>query len=171
MAAASSLWATELDGILAKTSVLDRLVVLKSSEVEHGVVTFVESLTPRQLGLSAQANRGPDWELLRGGLFYAANDLERAHTIFQEIESSQGAYWHGMLHRREGDFPNALYWIRRAGRVQGISGLADFSPAAFVLECEAAIRRSVEPEHLLETQRREWEAMMSWSWSKLEAAC
>jgi hypothetical protein len=167
---AASKWATELYGILAGTSLLDRLVVPKSADVERGVVTLVESLTPRQLGLSAQANRGIDWELLRGGLFYAANDLERAHTIFQDVESSQGAYWHGMLHRREGDFPNALYWMRRAGRVEGISGLVDFSPTAFVLECEAAISRNIEPERLLEMQRREWEAMMSWSWSNLEAA-
>ncbi len=167
---AASRWANGLDGILTKNSLLDRLVVPKTSEVDLGVVALVESLNPRQLGLPAQANRGADWELLRGGLFYAANDLERAHTIFQEIESAQGAYWHGMLHRREGDFPNALYWMRRAGRVQGISALADFSPAAFVLECEAAIRRSIEPQPLLELQRREWEAMMNWSWANLEAA-
>ena len=39
-------------------------------------------------------------------------DLER---LIQEAKGDLGSYWHGMLHRREGDFDNARYWFRRAG--------------------------------------------------------
>ena len=53
--------------------------------------------------------------LVRGGLFYALDALPEAHAIFQEASGDDGAYWHGMLHRREGDFDNARYWFRRAG--------------------------------------------------------
>jgi hypothetical protein len=53
--------------------------------------------------------------LVRGGLFYALDALPEAHAIFQEATDDPGAYWHGMLHRREGDFDNARYWFRRAG--------------------------------------------------------
>ncbi len=31
------------------------------------------------------------------------------------MEGDTAAYWHGMVHRREGDFENARYWMRRAG--------------------------------------------------------
>jgi hypothetical protein len=53
--------------------------------------------------------------LVRGGLFYALDDLPEAHAIFQDASDDCGSYWHGMLHRREGDFDNARYWFRRAG--------------------------------------------------------
>ncbi len=53
--------------------------------------------------------------LVRGGLFYASDDLDSAHRIFQDEPGDLGSYWHGMLHRREGDFDNARYWFRRAG--------------------------------------------------------
>ena len=53
--------------------------------------------------------------LVRGGLFYALDALPEAHAIFQEASDDVGSYWHGMLHRREGDFDNARYWFRRAG--------------------------------------------------------
>ena len=53
--------------------------------------------------------------LVRGGLFYALDALPEAHTIFQDASGDCSSYWHGMLHRREGDFDNARYWFRRAG--------------------------------------------------------
>jgi hypothetical protein len=160
----------ELDALLGKVALLGSLLVRGASSLGAPVGSVLQGLTPEKLGLPKQARTSADWELIRGGLFYAADDLDKAHAIFQEIHSSEGSYWHGMLHRREGDFPNAIYWMRRAGRVAGLSGLADFSPIAFVQQCELAAGRGAEPQHLLETQRREWEAMMQWSWGRLEAA-
>ena len=87
--------------------------------------------------------------------------------MFQEASSAEGAYWHGMLHRREGDFSNALYWVRCAGRIPGLAGLAGFSPEAFIAECAAAAAQGAEPPHLLELQHKEWEALMLWSWRRL----
>src|SRR5260221_2990559 len=48
--------------------------------------------------------------LVRGGLHYAVDALDAAHVIFQEAHSDLGSYWHGMMHRREGDLGNARYW-------------------------------------------------------------
>jgi hypothetical protein len=53
--------------------------------------------------------------LVRGALFYAVDALDAAHRIFQDEPGDPGSYWHGMMHRREGDFDNARYWFRRAG--------------------------------------------------------
>ena len=55
--------------------------------------------------------------LVRGGLFYAVDALDDAHRIFQDAPGDLGSYWHGMMHRREGDFDNARYWFRRSGRL------------------------------------------------------
>ena len=55
--------------------------------------------------------------LVKGGILYALDELDAAHRIFQDEPSSLGSYWHGMMHRREGDFDNARYWFRRAGRL------------------------------------------------------
>ena len=46
----------------------------------------------------------------------ARGDWARAHTITQDIESSDAAWVHAYLHRKEGDLSNASYWYRRAGR-------------------------------------------------------
>ncbi|MCA9180266.1 MAG: hypothetical protein KDA51_02415 [Planctomycetales bacterium] len=49
------------------------------------------------------------------GLWLLAGELERSHDISQTLESPTGSYWHGIMHRREGDYSNAKYWMRRAG--------------------------------------------------------
>lgn len=54
-------------------------------------------------------------KLIRGGLLNALDAIDEAHRIFQDDSSDLGAYWHGIMHRREGDFDNARYWFRRAG--------------------------------------------------------
>ncbi len=41
--------------------------------------------------------------------------LDDSHTISQSLDTPSGSYWHGVMHRREGDFSNAKYWFRQAG--------------------------------------------------------
>lgn len=53
--------------------------------------------------------------LVRAGLFYHHNALDDAHRLVQEATGDAAAYWHAMIHRRERDFENARYWLRRAG--------------------------------------------------------
>jgi hypothetical protein len=161
-------WCPEVDELLESFDVLRGLVVRDSVSAGAGVEERLVSLMPSQLGLDDKFAAHGEWDLFSGGLLYAANLLDKAHEIFQEANSSEGAYWHGMLHRREGDFSNALYWIRRAGRIPALAGMTDFSPSAFVSDCAAEAARGAEPPHLLELQRREWTAMMGWSWRRLE---
>lgn len=46
----------------------------------------------------------------------AHGDWQRAHELAQAIETSDGAWVHAYLHRREGDEWNAGYWYRQAKR-------------------------------------------------------
>ncbi len=162
-------WSPELAELLEGFAVLQGLLVRGPSSLGAALENCLSSLAPRQVGLSSKAVESGDWELFCGGLLYAANALEKAHALFQEAHSPEGAYWHGMLHRREGDFSNALYWVRRAGRIPALASLEAFSPSVFIADCEAAAARGTEPPDLLELQRCEWEAMLRWSWRRLEA--
>src|SRR4051812_793193 len=51
---------------------------------------------------------------LAAGLWLYVDDLERSHAISQSLDDATGAYWHGIMPRREGDFWNSHYWMRRA---------------------------------------------------------
>ena len=48
----------------------------------------------------------------------AKGDWDGAHSVAQDIESSDGAWIHAYLHRKEGDMANADYWYRRAGKTR-----------------------------------------------------
>jgi hypothetical protein len=43
-------------------------------------------------------------------------DWEAAHRIAQDIDTPEGSWIHGYLHRKEGDATNAAYWYRRAAK-------------------------------------------------------
>ncbi len=43
-------------------------------------------------------------------------DWDKAHSIVQELNTSEAAWVHAYLHRKEGDISNASYWYSRAGR-------------------------------------------------------
>ena len=39
--------------------------------------------------------------------------LDESHDLSQALPDEWGAYWHGVMHRREPDPGNAAYWFRR----------------------------------------------------------
>src|SRR5688572_27301328 len=41
---------------------------------------------------------------VRAGLLLWADHSDASHAISQQLETAEGSYWHGILHRREPDF-------------------------------------------------------------------
>jgi hypothetical protein len=92
-------------------------------------------------------------------LWLYVDDLERSHAVSQNIPSGTGSYWHGIMHRREGDFANAKYWFWKAGD-HPVIGILDYDPCAFTDECEAD--RGQNSPKLVEIQRLEWKTLFDW---------
>jgi hypothetical protein len=95
---------------------------------------------------------------LRAALWLYVDELDRSHTISNGIADATGAFWHAIMHRREGDFGNAHYWFKRMGAHPAMP--AGYDPHAFVDEVQRRCKE--EPVELIEMQRREWVALFEW---------
>ncbi|MBI1335956.1 MAG: hypothetical protein GC164_03230 [Phycisphaera sp.] len=99
---------------------------------------------------------------LAAGLWLYVDELDKSHVVSQSIDSTTGSYWHGIMHRREGDFSNSHYWFRRVGSHPAMERLAHYDPHAFIDQAEHAHRQNQSPERLVTQQREEWLNLMRW---------
>jgi hypothetical protein len=118
-------------------------------------------------------SRAPEAAL--GGLYLYFSCLDQAHEVAQSVESPEGAYWHGIVHRQEPDPGNASYWFRHVGShpvfpelgaaAQEIGVLdGPWDPIQFVQICERARRQPGSPleRMALEAQRVEWQLLFDY---------
>ena len=119
--------------------------------------------------------------LVRGGLLYAIDAIDESHVVVQGIDGDVSAYWHGMIHRREGDFDNARYWFRRAGALTFFGELhrrasqvasvfaaqSNWDPYLFTGLCEQDKFGDTEMrDQLVKLQRIEFDAIFDYVWCK-----
>lgn len=89
----------------------------------HGAGSPNESLRPKLAALKPESLFG-DRKIVDensalcclSALWLLHDFLDESHAISQEIETADGSYWHGIMHRREPDYGNAKYWFRRVGQ-------------------------------------------------------
>jgi hypothetical protein len=94
---------------------------------------------------------------LIAALWLYVDDLERSHAVSQGIEGPVGAFWHGVMHRREGDFANSHYWMRQAASHPLFKEL---DPPGFVDDVARA--SGLDVAALVDRQREEWAALFEW---------
>jgi hypothetical protein len=98
------------------------------------------------------------------GLWLLHHFLDDSHDISQDIKTAEGSYWHGIMHRLEGDFGNSKYWYRQVGdhpvfldTAQRL-GVEQFDPYAFVDQCQSKNSKS----EVQKIASAEWQALFEY---------
>ena len=78
------------------------------------------------------------------GLWLYHGCLDESHALSQHIATPDGSFWHGIMHRREGDYGNAKYWFRRVGEHPAFAPLHVAARAELPLDAPRELRALVE---------------------------
>ena len=124
------------------------------------------------------------------GLWLANDFLDESHAICQDIDTTTGSYWHGIMHRREPDFSNSKYWFRRVGdhpvfqplasaareivaavQVTGpaayLTKLSEWEPFRFVDLCESVYHGDVSNQGVCrQIAAAEWQLLFDYGYRK-----
>lgn len=181
--------------IAAQLLAEERIPALGPGEPNAAAKPLLEALTVERLFAHARVHDADMANLCRGGLWLYHDYLDQSHTISQSVETSTGAFWHGIMHRREPDYGNAAHWFRRVGEhpifpslrelaaehASSIFGLAaeahwlidepTWDPFQFINLCQAvAHRRSAEHGLCRWISLCEWQLLFDYSYRQAVGA-
>ncbi len=178
--------ATQYGTIIAQLIADDRLNPLGPGKPNEAVRSLLSALDPEKL-FGDQLVRDRDMAACcLAGLWLYHDFFDEAHSIGQEIHTTTGSYWHGIVHRREPDADNAKYWFHRVGQhpvfeplqtaaaqlaaaapldrqASFLTSQTQWDPFAFIDLCEACRDSGSATETLCQQiQRREWEMLFDY---------
>lgn len=119
------------------------------------------------------------------GILLARDRFHDSHAVSQDLSTTEGSYWHGILHRREPDAGNATYWMRQVGshpvhgklaaasRQLGAEWLLDrgaWNAARFIDACTGSDEGDAVAEILVAIQAKEIELLLAWCAAKAVGA-
>jgi hypothetical protein len=155
---------------------------LDAGTQNHDVATTLESLELRDAFAPQVIRDLLMAQACQSGLLLLHNFLDRSHTASQQIDTPTGSFWHGIMHRREGDYSNAKYWFRRVGEHPVFESLAlaahgvcdslfpdekNWDPYTYIDCCEAAVRSATPDVPVLgRVARIEWELLFDFSYRR-----
>jgi hypothetical protein len=116
------------------------------------------------------------------GLLLRVGCWTKSHEIAQDVQSPEGSYWHGIIHRMEPDPSNAGYWFRQVGKhpifpelLRSAAEILEengpkhwglkpaWDPFLFVEWCEEAHATHGDAEAAaIEIQMAEWQLLFDW---------
>jgi hypothetical protein len=169
-----------------------RLAPLGPGKPNETVRTLLANATLERAFAHASV-REPDMaRCCLAGLWLYHDFLDESHKLSQEIETTTGSYWHGLMHRREPDFGNSKYWFRRvgdhpvfaplhvaakelAGDATGdaafLARQAAWDPFAFIDLCESCTTGRASAAMLCrQIQQREWELLFDYCYRRAVGA-
>ena len=147
--------------------------------------TQPQDVLEEQLASLLQRSKLPEQnqQLIQALVLLWHDHLDTAHRIAQDVDNSDGAFVHGIMHRREPDFGNAAYWFRRVGRHPAFPELASrvaasfpsapaitslvrngaWDPFGFITACEEASTKPHSDQRPLRTvQQLEFEVLLAY---------
>lgn len=168
----------------------ERLNVLGPGEPHSAVRGPLEALSAESLAAPHAVENRRMAAACQSALWLYHDFLDESHAISQQLDTVEGSYWHGIMHRREPDYANAKYWFRRVGRhpigddlAAAARELAKSAPAErlteylsvqdewdhfrFVDLCQAAAGGRSAIEMLCRRiQQREWELLFDYCYRR-----
>lgn len=168
-----------VDRVFLQEDLLRKLI--PSEPLNYELVRRIQGADDAGIAGDRPLKNAEMFALVRGGLLYALDAIHEAHAVFQDAKGDFGSYWHGMMHRREGDFDNARYWFRRTGVLPVFSEMhraasefsavmarqSNWDPYLFTGECEQARFGETEGlNELVALQRIEFEVLFDYCWRK-----
>jgi hypothetical protein len=163
---------------------------LDAGSPDENIKTILHSLTLEGVFAPESITDRPSAHLCLAGVWLLYDHLEACHRIAQELETREAAYWHAIMHRREGDFSNSKYWFRRVGDHPTFTDLHQkakqlvtklkpnestsflvnqhrWDPFGFVDLCEACVKGRIPADALCkEIQHVEWHLLFEYCFRK-----
>lgn len=130
---AQEAWNTLMEQLLGRqTSPALKPEHLYNAELDNQIASLAGIVAEQERG-GGHGTAG-DERAFFAGLHLWNESLDRSHRLSQDIDNDSCSYWHGIMHRMEGDYSNAKYWFRVTGSHPAMREVQERA-AAWLAEC------------------------------------